>query len=105
MILNAYVKHVGMMQFLHMIFCLLIPKILFVLCCKLDIILFFVIIVFILQTFLCYENRLLTVGLQSDESITWAEALQSEHTLCQILWIAENTLNLQLLEKVMNTLY
>ncbi|CAK8535326.1 unnamed protein product [Lathyrus sativus] len=45
-------------------------------------------------------SRLLTVGLQSDESISWAEALQSEHVLCQILWIAENTLNLQLLEKI-----
>lgn len=55
------------------------------------------------KLFLCSENRLLTVGLQSDESISWAEALQSEHVLCQILWIAENTLNLQLLEKVMNT--
>ncbi|KAI5412348.1 hypothetical protein KIW84_057141 [Lathyrus oleraceus] len=49
---------------------------------------------------LCETSRLLTVGLQSDESISWAEALQSEHVLCQILWIAENTLNLQLLEKV-----
>ncbi|XP_057457120.1 uncharacterized protein LOC130748051 [Lotus japonicus] len=48
---------------------------------------------------LCETCRLLTVGLQSGESITWAEALQSEHILCQILWIAENTLNLQLLEK------
>lgn len=48
---------------------------------------------------LCETCRLLTVGLQSGESIRWAEALQSEHILCQILWIAENTLNLQLLEK------
>ncbi|RDX97919.1 hypothetical protein CR513_19238, partial [Mucuna pruriens] len=48
---------------------------------------------------LCETCRLLTVGLQSGESITWAEALQSEYILCQILWIAENTLNLQLLEK------
>ncbi|KAK8469657.1 hypothetical protein PHAVU_005G128700 [Phaseolus vulgaris] len=45
--------------------------------------------------------RLLTAGLQSGESITWAEALQSEHVLCQILWIAENTLNHQLLDKIM----
>jgi len=45
----------------------------------------------------------LTAGLQSGESIAWAEALQSEHVLCQILWIAENTLNHQLLEKVINT--
>ncbi|XP_014621517.1 protein saal1-like isoform X2 [Glycine soja] len=49
---------------------------------------------------LCETCRLLTVGLQSGESIAWAEALQSEHILCQILWIAENTLNLQLLEKI-----
>ncbi|XP_027341639.1 protein saal1 isoform X2 [Abrus precatorius] len=48
---------------------------------------------------LCETCRLFTVGLQSSESITWAEALQSEHILRQILWIAENTLNLQLLEK------
>ncbi|RZB76435.1 hypothetical protein D0Y65_034760 [Glycine soja] len=49
---------------------------------------------------LCETCCLLTVGLQSGESITWAEALQSEHILCQILWIAENTLNLQLLVKI-----
>ncbi|KAK7402095.1 hypothetical protein VNO78_14086 [Psophocarpus tetragonolobus] len=49
---------------------------------------------------LCETCRLLTVGLQSGESITWTEVLQSEHVLCQILWIAENTLNLQLLEKI-----
>ncbi|KAF1882700.1 hypothetical protein Lal_00002880 [Lupinus albus] len=48
---------------------------------------------------LCETFRLLTVGLQSGESITWAEALQSEHILSHILWIAENTLNLQLMEK------
>ncbi|XP_029129860.1 protein saal1 isoform X2 [Cajanus cajan] len=48
---------------------------------------------------LCETCRLLTVGLQSGESVAWAEVLQSEHILCQILWIAENTLNLQLLEK------
>ena len=47
---------------------------------------------------------MLAAGLQSGESIAWAEALQSEHILCQILWIAENTLNLQLIEKVTNTL-
>ncbi|KAL5081852.1 hypothetical protein RYX36_010273 [Vicia faba] len=49
---------------------------------------------------LCETSRLLTLGLQSGESIAWAEALRSEHVLCQILWIAENTLNLQLLEKI-----
>ncbi|MED6180638.1 hypothetical protein PIB30_011944 [Stylosanthes scabra] len=48
---------------------------------------------------LCEICRLLAAGLQSGESVAWAEALQSEHTLCQILWIAENTLNLQLTEK------
>ncbi|KAF7823301.1 Protein saal1 [Senna tora] len=48
---------------------------------------------------LCETCRLLTVGLQSRESITWSKALQSEHILCQILWIVENTLNPQLMEK------
>ncbi|XP_057729011.1 uncharacterized protein LOC130944625 isoform X2 [Arachis stenosperma] len=48
---------------------------------------------------LCEICRLLAVSLQSGESVAWAEALQSEYTLCQILWIAENTLNLQLTEK------
>ncbi|KAB1227344.1 Protein saal1 [Morella rubra] len=43
--------------------------------------------------------RLLTLGLQSCESIVWAEALRSEHILCRILWVTENTLNLQLIEK------
>ncbi|XP_014498326.1 protein saal1 [Vigna radiata var. radiata] len=48
-----------------------------------------------------YETcRLLAAGLQSGEYIKWVEALQSEHVLCQILWIAENTLNHQLLEKI-----
>ncbi|KAI4334301.1 hypothetical protein L6164_019011 [Bauhinia variegata] len=48
---------------------------------------------------LCETFRLLTVGIQSDESITWAEILKSEHLLSRILWVAENTLNLQLIEK------
>ncbi|KAJ6410069.1 hypothetical protein OIU84_009547 [Salix udensis] len=43
--------------------------------------------------------RLLTLGLQGSECCTWAEAVQSEHILCRIIWIAENTLNPQLLEK------
>ncbi|KAB8903397.1 hypothetical protein FH972_026798 [Carpinus fangiana] len=43
--------------------------------------------------------NLLTLGFQSGECITWAEALQSEHILCLILWIVENSLNLQLIEK------
>ncbi|CAK9186799.1 unnamed protein product [Ilex paraguariensis] len=48
---------------------------------------------------LCEAFRLLTLCLQGSEGITWAEALQTEHILCRILWIAENTLNLQLIEK------
>ncbi len=40
------------------------------------------------------------MGLQSSECITWAEALQSEHIVSRILWVVENTLNLQLIEKV-----
>ncbi|KAJ6311006.1 hypothetical protein OIU76_015680 [Salix suchowensis] len=43
--------------------------------------------------------RLLTLGLQGSECCTWSEAVQSEHILCRIIWIAENTLNPQLLEK------
>lgn len=47
--------------------------------------------------FLC---RLLTLGLQISESFTWAKELQAEHIVARILWIAENTLNPQLIEKV-----
>ncbi|KAF2300723.1 hypothetical protein GH714_015334 [Hevea brasiliensis] len=48
---------------------------------------------------LCEACRLLTSGLQSDKCNTWAEALQPEHILGRIVWVAENTLNPQLLEK------
>ncbi|KAK9939941.1 hypothetical protein M0R45_016621 [Rubus argutus] len=48
---------------------------------------------------LCEVCRLLTVGLQSSEGVTWAETLQSEHNLTHILWIAENSLNPHLIEK------
>ncbi|XP_038719220.1 uncharacterized protein LOC120012045 isoform X2 [Tripterygium wilfordii] len=48
---------------------------------------------------LCEVFRLLTWGLQGGECITWANALQSEHILSRILWVAENTLNPQLIEK------
>eukprot|EP00257_Ricinus_communis_P020582 XP_015579844.1 uncharacterized protein LOC8266986 isoform X1 [Ricinus communis] len=48
---------------------------------------------------LCEACRLLTLGLQSDKCYTWAEALQSEHILSRIIWVVENTLNPQLLEK------
>lgn len=79
------------------------------LCCKFGITLLYGISAVVLQNktvlTISFWNSLLTVGLQSGESIAWAEALQSEHILCQILWIAENTLNLQLLEKVINTRY
>lgn len=44
--------------------------------------------------------RLLTVSLQGEDFISWVEALSPEYVLQRILWIAENTLNLQLLEKV-----
>ncbi|XP_042509902.1 uncharacterized protein LOC122085508 isoform X2 [Macadamia integrifolia] len=43
--------------------------------------------------------RLLTLGLQGSGSATWTEALQPEPVLGRILWITENTLNTQLLEK------
>ncbi|KAL8151143.1 hypothetical protein V2J09_020951, partial [Rumex salicifolius] len=48
---------------------------------------------------LCEVCRLLTLGLQSSEGITWAKALQSDHILTHILWIADNTLNPLLIEK------
>lgn len=45
-------------------------------------------------------HRLLTLGLQGSEAITWAKALQPENVLSRILWVVENTLNPQLIEKV-----
>ncbi|GMI94552.1 hypothetical protein like AT5G22820 [Hibiscus trionum] len=48
---------------------------------------------------LCEAFRLLSSGLRGCECIKWAEALQSEHILSRILWIMENTLNPQLIEK------
>nr|GLL43157.1 hypothetical protein Itr_chr12CG29470 [Ipomoea trifida] len=48
---------------------------------------------------LCEACRVVTLCLQGDESVLWAEALQSENILCRILWIMENTLNPNLLEK------
>ncbi|XP_055831139.1 uncharacterized protein LOC129900240 isoform X2 [Solanum dulcamara] len=53
---------------------------------------------------LCEACRLITLFLPSDESDILAEALQPEHILCRILWIVENTLNIQLLEKSINLL-
>ena len=49
---------------------------------------------------LCFVFRLLSLGLRSSDTLTWATALQAEHVLCRILWIAENSLNPQLIEKV-----
>ncbi|XP_022730759.1 protein saal1 isoform X2 [Durio zibethinus] len=48
---------------------------------------------------LCEAFRLLSSGLQGGECIKWAEALQSEHILSRILWVTENTLNPQLIQK------
>ncbi|XP_039044833.1 protein SAAL1-like isoform X2 [Hibiscus syriacus] len=48
---------------------------------------------------LCEAFRLLSYGLQGRECIKWAEALQPDHILSRILWIMENTLNPQLIEK------
>lgn len=45
----------------------------------------------------------MTLILPSDEGVLLAEALQPEPILCRILWIVENTLNIQLLEKVAMT--
>ncbi|XP_070033653.1 uncharacterized protein [Nicotiana tomentosiformis] len=53
---------------------------------------------------LCEACRLITLFLQSEESAFLVEALQSEHILCRVLWIIENTLNLQLLEKSISLL-
>ncbi|CAN4100735.1 unnamed protein product [Withania somnifera] len=55
-------------------------------------------------TCLCEACRLITLFFPSDERVFMAEALQSEHILCRILWIVENTLNIQLLEKIINLL-
>ncbi|KAH6773085.1 hypothetical protein C2S52_004061 [Perilla frutescens var. hirtella] len=48
---------------------------------------------------LCEACRVLTVCLRGDEGVVWAEALQPEHILSRILWIAENALNPLLIEK------
>ncbi|XP_024961792.1 uncharacterized protein LOC112502174 isoform X2 [Cynara cardunculus var. scolymus] len=48
---------------------------------------------------LCEEFRLLTLCLQGSEGITWAHVLQPENVLSRILWVVENTLNPQLIEK------
>ncbi|PIA54867.1 hypothetical protein AQUCO_00901041v1 [Aquilegia coerulea] len=48
---------------------------------------------------LCEAFRLLSLGLQGSDSVTWVNALQPEHILRRILWVVENTLNPQLLEK------
>ncbi|PKI78784.1 hypothetical protein CRG98_000851 [Punica granatum] len=44
--------------------------------------------------------RLLTLCLQSNECVTWAKALQPNHVIQRLVWIAENTLNPLLLEKI-----
>ncbi|CAL1404099.1 unnamed protein product [Linum trigynum] len=48
---------------------------------------------------LCEVFRIFTSGLKSKECGTWCEALEADHVLSRIMWVAENTLNLQLLEK------
>ncbi|XP_047968225.1 protein saal1 isoform X2 [Salvia hispanica] len=48
---------------------------------------------------LCEACRVLSLCLQGGEGIIWAEALQPEHILSRILWIAENALNPQLIER------
>ncbi|GJT99125.1 protein SAAL [Tanacetum coccineum] len=45
------------------------------------------------------EFRLITLGVQGSEVLTWVRALQPENVLSRILWVVENTLNPQLLEK------
>ncbi|GFP95377.1 protein saal1 [Phtheirospermum japonicum] len=48
--------------------------------------------------------RLLTLCLQGSEGVIWAEALKAEQIISRILWIAENALNPQLLEKIVGLL-
>ncbi|VFQ96536.1 unnamed protein product [Cuscuta campestris] len=48
---------------------------------------------------LCEACRVVTLCLQGDERVIWAEALRSEHLLSRMLWVVENTLNLQLIHK------
>lgn len=48
---------------------------------------------------LCEVCRLLTLGLQGCQSVAWARALQLDHVLRRVLWIAENSLNPVLIEK------
>ncbi|XP_073154189.1 uncharacterized protein [Henckelia pumila] len=49
---------------------------------------------------LCEAFRVIITFLQiSDECVIWAEALQTEQTLCRIMWISDNSLNRKLFEK------
>ncbi|KAF7850511.1 hypothetical protein BT93_L5431 [Corymbia citriodora subsp. variegata] len=48
---------------------------------------------------LCEACRFLTLAIQCNESITWAEALLPDHVIRRLVWIAENTLNPLLIEK------
>ncbi|XP_042045348.1 uncharacterized protein LOC121791476, partial [Salvia splendens] len=48
---------------------------------------------------LCEACRVLSLCLQGGEGLIWAVALQPEHILSRILWIAENALNPQLIER------
>ncbi|XP_030451350.1 uncharacterized protein LOC115673346 isoform X1 [Syzygium oleosum] len=48
---------------------------------------------------LCEACRFLTLAIQGNESITWAEALLSDHVIRRLVWIAENSLNPLLIEK------
>ncbi|KAL2485618.1 ARM repeat superfamily protein [Abeliophyllum distichum] len=48
---------------------------------------------------LCEACRSITLCLQGGEGVVCAEALEDEQILSRILWIADNALNLQLIEK------
>ncbi|CAL5424097.1 unnamed protein product [Camellia sinensis] len=48
---------------------------------------------------LCEAYRVLTLGLQGSGCVTWAKTLHLENILSRVLWVAENTLNPQLIEK------
>lgn len=48
---------------------------------------------------LCEAFRLITSCFLFDDAITWTEVLRFDHVLSRILWIIENALNTQLIEK------
>ena len=50
--------------------------------------------------FVFFFNRLLSASLHSGEVDSWVKVIDSRDVLQRVMWIAANTMNLQLLEKV-----